>query len=344
MSNLNLAVIGLAHGWKFVDAAMEMEGVNLMALCGQKERGATVRGVPYYQGYKELLKDLGSELDGIVAAVPNDLHVEVTWEAAQINLPVLMEKPIANTVEEGKQIIDIVNKNNLKYVVGHHRRFSEKINLARSICEEGKLGRLIGANVLWASKKPDEYFERPWRVQKGVGGPLLINVIHDVDDLRYIIGEIEAVQGRVTNEFRGNDVEDAGIANFIFKNGAMATLFMTDASPSIWFYEACAQEDPAFHPSDKDCYYFFGDKGSLAFPNMELITYNPEAGEGWMKPYQRYQYPVKRVNPIVEETRHFCSVIKGEAESKVTAEDATRTLEIVKAIEESSRTGKMINL
>ncbi len=349
MSNLNIAVVGLNHGWKFVEVLKKMDGVNLVALCGiskplHKKASLLMPEVPYYEGYTALLEAMGETLDGIIAAVPNDLHVPVTREAAKLGLAVMMEKPIACTIEEAEEIIEIVNKYKIKYMVGHHRRFSAKVKLAKKIYEDGFLGKLIGANVIWASKKPDQYFSHSWRVEKGVGGPLLINAIHDVDDLRFILGEIEAVQGYITNKLRGNEVEDSGSAIFRFKDGASATLLMTDASPSIWFYEACAQEDPFFHPSYKDCYYFFGDKGSLAFPSMELVTYDQQHGEGWHRPYQRYLYPVDRVNPIEEETKHFCALIKGEEKPVITAEDATKTLRIVKALEESSQSGMLVTI
>ncbi len=349
MSKLNIAVAGLAHGWKFVQPLIDMEDVNLIALCGKskpphKKASSLLPEIPYYEGYMNMFEDIGSKINGLIAAVPNDLHVAVTEEAAKRGIPVLMEKPIACTVEEAGTIIDIVKKSNLKYLVGHHRRFSAKINLAKKIYEEGLLGRLIGVCVLWTAKKPDEYYTHSWRIEKGVGGPLLINAIHDVDDLRYIIGDIEVVQGLINNDVRNNQVEDNGSALFKFKKGCTATLLMTDASPSIWFYEACAQEDPFFHPSYKDCYYFFGDKGSLAFPNMELVTYNEKHGAGWHRPYQKYHFPVPRVNPIEEETRHFCAVIRGEEEPLITAEDATESLRVIEALEDSSNQGKLVKL
>lgn len=349
MSKINIAVAGLAHGWKFVQPLMEMEDINLIALCGKskpphKKAASFYPEIPYYAGYKNMFDDIGSKIDGLIAALPNNLHVEVTEEAAKWGMAVMMEKPIAGTVKEAERIVDIVKRHELKYLVGHHRRFSAKINLAKKIYDEGYLGNLIGVNIIWAAKKPDEYFSHSWRIEKGSGGPLLINAIHDVDDLRYIIGDIEMVQGFFGNDLRGNPVEDNGSAIFKFQERGTATLLMTDASPSIWFYEACAQEDPFFHPSSKDCYYIFGDKGSLAFPNMELITYADKQGTGWHKPYQRYLFPVPRVNPIEEETRHFCAVVKGAEEPLITAGDAMESLKVIEALEESSRLGKVIKV
>ncbi|MGI6709536.1 MAG: Gfo/Idh/MocA family protein [Dethiobacteria bacterium] len=83
------------------------------------------------------------------------------------------------------------------------------------------------------SRKPNEYFNVEWRVTEKVGGPLLINSIHDIDDLRYTIGEIEAVQAFIGNMIRGLDVEDAGVAIIKFKNGALGSYIFSDGTPSM---------------------------------------------------------------------------------------------------------------
>jgi len=301
-------------------------------------------GVKIYKDYKDLLNDTAEELDGVIAALPNDLHVEVTKEAADRGINLLLEKPIACNVSEAEKIKEIVEKSQIKFMVGHHRRFSKLINHTKDIVKNGMLGEVIGANVIWAAKKPDDYFTRSWRINKEVGGPLLINAIHDVDDLRYIIGDIDMVQAFVTNKFRKNEVEDSGVINLRFKNRAIATIFLTDNSPSPWYYEACTQEYSFFYPSNFNCYFFFGKKASLAFPSMELFSYDKNLGEGWHKPFKRQNLPVDRFDIIEEELKHFCELIKGEAESRITAYDATETLRVVEAIKESSITGRRVNL
>lgn len=355
MSNPNIAVLGLKHGWKFVDALYhraDSVGGNLIAICSRtlldynppRIPDPKLQNVKFYNDYIKLMDELKGKLDGIIVALPNNLHLEVTREAAKRNIAVLLEKPIADTVEEAEEIADIVNKSGIKFMVAHHRRFSAKMNCAKEIIESGKLGKIVGVNVVWAAKKPDEYFKVKWRVTKNVGGPLLINAIHDVDDLRYTVGEIDMVQAYLSNAVRGNEVEDVAVANFKFANGAVASYFISDGVPSNMFYETCAKEDPFFFPSDSNCYFFYGQKGCLEFPSMNIISYDSKYGEGWHKPYKCEVVPVDRVNPIDEETKYFCDMIKGKVKSKVTAEDAIKSLKVIEAIRKSSETGKVIYL
>jgi predicted dehydrogenase len=354
----NIAVLGLSHGWKFVERLMKVDFANLIAVADlnvekalgsysvneEETKNRLKSNLKTYQNYKDLLSDLGDNLDGVVAALPNDIHLEVTEEAAKRGINLLLEKPIASHISDAEKITEIVDKSEIGFMVGHHRRFSKKINRVKEIIAEGELGEIIGANIFYAVKKPDDYFTNSWRIDKEVGGPLLINIIHDVDDLRYIIAEIDVVQAMTTNRFRGNQVEDTAVINLGLKNGALATIFLTDNSPSPWYYEGCTQEYSFFYPSNYDCYYFFGKKASLTFPTLEKFSYDPELGVGWHRPFKRESIPVTRFDVIEEELKHFCKIINGEEKSRVTAADATNSLRVVEAIKKSSETGKTISI
>lgn len=361
MSIPRLAVLGLSHGFKFVTRLMNCNFAKLVAVADLNiekalksysvneseinEKSKLLNSdVKIFKEYKDLLQEMSHELDGIIAALPNDLHVEVTQEAAKYGLPLLLEKPIASTISEGKKIVQIVEDSKIKLVVAHHRRFSKLIQRTKEAVEKGELGDIIGANVLWVAKKPDSYFESSWRIDRTYGGPLLINTIHDIDDLRYIIGDIEEVQAYITNKFRGNEVEDTGVMNIKFKNGALANIFLTDTCPSPWFYEACTQEYSFFYPSTYDCYFFFGQKASLTFPSMTLFSYEKDFGEGWHRPLKKQNLLVERFDILEEELKHFCELIAGKVEAKISASDALETLRVIDAIKKSSQSGKSISL
>jgi len=359
MSCQKLAVLGLSHGYKFVKRLQKCSFAKLVAVAdlsietalksysvneSEVNEKSKLLNFKIYKDYKDLLNDTGDELDGVIAALPNNLHLEVTKEAANRGINLLLEKPIACNVSDAKKIKEIVEKSQIKFMVGHHRRFSKQINRAKEAVKNGTLGEIIGVNVIWAVKKPDDYFKHSWRINKETGGILLINTIHDVDNLRYIIGDINMVQAYVTNKFRGNEAEDTGVISLGFKNGAVGTIFLTDNSPSPWYYEACTQEHSFFYPSNFDCYFFFGKKASLAFPSMELFSYDKKFGEGWHKPFKRQNLPVNRFDVFEEELKHFCELIKGKVESRITAYDATETLRVIEAIKESSTIGRRIYL
>jgi predicted dehydrogenase len=348
MTNPSIAVIGLNHGWKFVGSLYfhsDFVGGKLAAICGVDGRPDNApKEVPFYDDYIKLLNEI--KPDGIVAAVPNHIHLEITREAAKRGIAVMLEKPIAGTLNDARQIIDIVNETKIPFQIGHHRRSSLLMIEARNIIQSGRLGKMIGASVMWMSRKPDSYFQAKWRVTEGVGGPLLINSIHDIDDLRFTMGEIDRVHAFVGQPIRGNDVEDTGVANILFKNGAMASYIFSDGTPSKHFYEACAQEDPFFHPASEDCYWFFGEKGTLAFPTMRITGYDEKSGgEDWTRPFSSLTVPVERFNPINGEMKNYCDMIKDPSvETRCSAEDATQTLKVIEAIRFSAKTGQTIIL
>ena len=87
-------------------------------------------------------------------------------------------------------------------LVGHHRRHNPRIKAVREMIAKGQIGQLTAVVGLWLLKKPDSYFDVAWRREPG-GGPILINLVHDIDDLRFICGEIVEVQALTSNSARG---------------------------------------------------------------------------------------------------------------------------------------------
>ena len=93
-------------------------------------------------------------------------------------------------------------------LVGHHRRHSAVDDRAREAIDSGALGRLVAVQGSALFHKPASYFdEAPWRRQKG-SGPILNNIVHEIDNLRMLAGEIVEVQAMASNARRGHEVED----------------------------------------------------------------------------------------------------------------------------------------
>lgn len=348
----NIAVLGMNHGWRFINALLNRPdyiGGRLAAVSDLLEPAKELPpSVKFYKDYGRMFDELESGLDGIIAALPNHLHLPITEEVGKRGLALLLEKPVAATFEQANKIVDVVRETKIPFMVGHHRRFSTQVNLAKEIIDSGKIGKIVGVNVIWTCRKPDGYYTGPfkWRVTKGVGGPLVINAIHDIDNLRYLLGEIDTVHAFINNGIRGNDVEDAGVVNLRFKSGAMASYFLSDGVPSKLYYEACTQEDVLFHPVNEDCYQFFGQKGTLAFPTMRITSYDDgrSGGADWTRPFKGEAFPVGRLSPYEEELKHFCDMIGGRATTRCSAEDAAKTLQVIEAIRESGETGRAVSI
>ncbi|MEO8303790.1 MAG: Gfo/Idh/MocA family oxidoreductase, partial [Betaproteobacteria bacterium] len=280
--------------------------------------------------------------DGIIVATPNRLHVPNGLVCARHRVPMLIEKPIADTVEDALRLCDAADEAGVPLLVGHHRRHSPLIVRAREVIEGGMLGRLVAVMGAALYHKPDAYFdEAPWRGQPG-GGPILINMIHEVDDLRALCGEIVAVQATASNVLRGNSVEDTVAITLRFANGALGTFALSDTAAAATSWEQTSGENASYaRYADEDCYLVAGTKGSLGVPSMRLRTF---AGpSSWYESMQATEVAVERTDPLVRQLDHFCAVIRGETPPRVTGRDATRTLSVTLAISEAARTGQTLS-
>jgi predicted dehydrogenase len=334
-------MIGQVHA----GIARRLEECDYVALSDpdpKKGELAAELGVKYYREYREMIDK--ESLDGVIISVPNEAHDSVGVECAERGLHILMEKPIASTLEAADRLIAGARSNKVQLYIAHHRRFNSRINKAREVIRGGELGDLVGVSVLWCMYKPSEYFVAgPWRAKKG-GGPILINTIHEIDLLRYIHGELARVYAEVSNKSRGFEVEDTVSVSMRFQDGSLASILMSDTAPSLWGYESTAGENPFFYPTKGDLYHFLGRKASLTFPGLVKVFYADPQRVGWQHPISTQQLEVSPCDPYVEQLKHFCRVVRGEEQPRTSGEDARRSLAVAMAVRESGATGQAIAL
>jgi predicted dehydrogenase len=304
---------------------------------------ARAAGVPRYPSLGELFA--AQRPDGVIVATPNQLHVQNGLDCIAAGVPALIEKPVADSVEAGARLCDAAERAGATILVGHHRLHSPLLAAACRIVHEGKLGRLVAVTGSAMFYKPDAYFaEAAWRREPG-GGPILINMIHEIGSLRALCGEISAVQAFASSATRGFPVEDTVAINLCFANGALGTFMLSDTAASGRSWEQTAQENKSYATyADEDCYLIVGTDGSLAVPTMRLRTYAAKQDRSWWKPMHSDVAAIDRADPLQLQLEHFGAVIRGEAKPRVTARDGLANLRVTEAIAQAARTGKAINL
>ena len=181
----------------------------------------------------------------MIVASPNVLHVAMALDCVERGIPALVEKPVADTVVSARRLCNAVQRSGVPVLVGHHRRHNPIIKTVREQIAGGLIGQLTAVVGLWLLKKPDDYFDVAWRRERG-GGPILINLIHDIDNLRFICGEIAEVQALTSNKVRGFAVEDTAALLLRFANGAIGTVTVSDATPAPWSWELASGENAAY--------------------------------------------------------------------------------------------------
>jgi predicted dehydrogenase len=346
MRLIRLAVAGAgAIGRRHIELIQESDRCQLAAIADPAQAAAEIAakaGVPLYRSLGELFEK--ARPDGIILATPNHLHVEQALECVAAGVPALIEKPVAHTVEEGERLQATVDRAKVPLLVGHHRAHSPILAKAREIIQQGRLGKLVGVMGSAIFYKPDDYFDvAPWRREAG-GGPVLINMIHEIGNLRSLCGEIVAVQAQSSNARRGFVVEDTVAIGLRFENGALGTFLLSDTAGSARSWEQTSQENTDYSSyDDEDCYLIAGDMGSLSVPTMRLKTYARKEDRSWFKPFETGVAEMIRADPLEKQLAHFCDVIAGTAQPLVTVYDGIQNLRIVEAIAEASRTGAIVN-
>ncbi len=333
--------IGLAHiGCLQTSATCELSAIVDPSPAARAV--AVQAGVPLFTSLDELIKT--SRPDGVILATPNQFHVEHALTCINAGLPMLLEKPIATTLQEGERLVEVVESTQAKVLIGHHRAHSPIMAKAKEIVDSGKLGRLVGVMGSAVFYKPHHYFEdNPWRKQVGAG-PILLNMIHEVHSLRMLCGDIIQVQALSSNAVRGFPIEDTVAINFRFASGALGTFMLSDTAASPRSWEQTSQENKAYSSyDDEDCYVITGTYGSLSVPTMRLKTYARDEDRSWWKPFEVSTAAITREDPLACQLEHFGAVVRGEVAPIVTARDGCENLRITEAIVESGRTGRVIN-
>ncbi|MFM2084157.1 MAG: hypothetical protein RLY95_975 [Pseudomonadota bacterium] len=332
--------IGLAH----MDAAAASTAVQLSAIVDPSLNAvatAVKYGVPLYTSLAELFaKD---KPDGVVLATPNQLHLPHAKECMDAGVPMLLEKPITPTVSEAEELVAYQEKTTAIILIGHHRAHSPIMAKAKEVVESGKLGKLVAVMGSALFVKPDHYFDDgPWRREIGAG-PILLNMIHEVHNLRMLCGEIASVQAITSHAVRGFAVEDTVAINLRFLNGTLGTFMLSDCAASAKSWEQTSQENKAYTSyDDEDCYTVTGTHGSLSIPTMRMKSYANNEDRSWWKPFDVSVVDMQRSDPIANQMEHFVKVVRGEAKPLVSSFDGMQNLKITEAIVQSAKTGQVI--
>lgn len=340
---LRLAVVGAGHiGLRHAKLLQHSAACTLASLV-DPQPGVDVLahrlGVPLWRDLATMLRQ--ARPDGVIVATPNALHVEQALQCVAAGVPVLVEKPVADSLDDAHRLGEAVHAAGVPVLVGHHRRHSAILEAARRVIDAGRLGRLVAVTGSATFRKPDAYFgQAPWRCQAG-GGPILINMIHEVDDLRALVGDIVEVQAMASSAARGFAVEDTVAIALRFANGALGSFMLSDAAASPRSWEQTSGEDPAYdHHADEDCYVIAGERGCLQMPTLRLREYRGEAS--WYEPLATERLARHQADPLQRQLEHFCAMIRGECAPRVGVDDAARTLAATLAIAEAARSGRAV--
>ncbi|WP_298014346.1 Gfo/Idh/MocA family oxidoreductase [uncultured Castellaniella sp.] len=336
---IGLGAIGIMHAERIRNSA-DFTLTSLADPSDQAREFAQVNNIRWYSGHRDLLS--ATHPDGVIIATPNQTHTVIALDFLSEHIPVLLEKPITDTVEDAWQIVHAERRSSTPVLIGHHRRHNPILREARRLLESGLIGEPVSATVMANFLKPSSYFDLAWHRQPGAG-PVLINLIHDIDMLRLLLGEIASVQAMKSNRTRGLEVEDTAGVLMQFQSGAIGTLVTSDCTTSPWNWDLSAGEAIHYPQQRENTHFICGTQASLSLPGLDIWQYQGSE-KHWQAPLTQTRSILHRQDPYQAQLENFAAVIDGAAPPRCTSLDGLRTLQAALAVHESCTTASPVTL
>lgn len=276
-----------------------------------------------YADYRILLEE--EEPDLVTVAVPTRLHCEVACEAISRGVHVLIEKPLALTPAEGRQIVAGCERHGVNGMVGHIERFNPAvIEIKRRLAEE-ELGRVLQVHARRLSPLPGRIADV---------GVVLDLATHDVDVIRYLIsGEVERVYAELQRR-SGSEHEDLLSALLRFDSGIIGVLDVNWLSPTK-VRQLTVLGEAGMYVADyltQDLYWY---KNNAASETWGALTYLRGVAEGDM-----VKIHLNKREPIQAEVEEFVASVREGREPTVSCREGLATLELTTRIIESGNYGR----
>lgn len=225
---------GIRHARAFADCGAEIA----WAVDTNRERAERVRRIRnngrITTDYRKAITD--PDLDAVDICLPHDLHAPVSIECLQAGKHVLVEKPIAASLEEADRTIEAARRAGVVLMVAENEVFSPLYRKVRDLMQEGLIGKPALVQMTRGCYATEDYKRnRPWFLdaKQAAGGMMMSGGIHDVEKLRMIIGEITAVQAlQAPRRCQEMGADDTGIAVLRFENGAIGTMIQSNSYKS----------------------------------------------------------------------------------------------------------------
>ncbi|KAH7386337.1 hypothetical protein BKA64DRAFT_580820 [Cadophora sp. MPI-SDFR-AT-0126] len=349
-SKVNIIVIGGGLiGPRHASSILSNPSTHLLALIDPAPHGPETAASLSTHHFPSIALLLASSLpkpDAAIICTPNKTHVPIALELIAAGIHILVEKPISTSVPEGLELIAAARDKGIKVLAGHHRRFNPYLLAAKKALDEKSLGQVVAVQGTWCLRKPIEYYDGigEWRRSGEGGGVVLINLVHEVDLLQYLLGPITMVSAVETAKTRGFDAEEGAAIILRFKSGVVGTFLMSDSTPSPWNFEGGTGENPTIpQVSNEDAaggfYRIMGTKGSLSVPDLTRWT-----GE-WNEKLSREELEVQKdIVPFDKQIEHFARIVRGSERPRCTAEEALSAMVVCEAVKKAMRSGIWVEI
>ncbi|MCJ7766964.1 Gfo/Idh/MocA family oxidoreductase [Candidatus Bathyarchaeota archaeon] len=329
---LRFLVIGCGSiGKRHIKNLLALGAKNLLVYDTRQDRLAEARSELNVDTVDNLDHAWEKEPEVVLITTPTSSHVSLALQAAHRNCRLFIEKPLSDRLEGINELIEVVRKQNLISLIGCNMRFHPGILAVRSLLSDGAIGHVVAARAEAGYYLPDwhpwEDYRSSYSAKKELGGGIILDAIHEIDYMRWILGEVTAVvcfAGRLSS--LEIDTEDVAAMVLRFASGAIGEIHL----------------DYVQRTYSRTC-EIIGEEGTIRwdYGAGEVRLYRADTREwqvfadptGW-EPNRMY----------VDEMRHFLRCLTGEEKSTLDIFEATRVLEVALQAKTSAETGKVMQL
>lgn len=339
---LNFALVGcgrIAKRHSELLGHKQIEGAQLVAVCDnvfeKAEKISQQFDVPSYVDMEEMLQK--EEIDIVVVLTPSGLHAEHVIKLAKYGKHIMVEKPMALTLDAADAMTEACDLNNCRLFIIKQNRFNVPVVKLREAHQAGRFGKLVlgTVRVRWA-RHQSYYDQDSWRGTWAMDGGVLSNqASHHIDMLEWMMGDVESVFACSTTALVNIEAEDTAVVTLKFKNGALGIIEATTAT----------------RPSDLEgSISVLGEKGSVViggFAVNQIQTWAfEEADEGDDEVLVKYSVNPPNVYGFGHQAyyEHVVNCISHEGPNLVDGFQGRKSIELINAIYESVETGKQVFL
>jgi predicted dehydrogenase len=323
-----LRVASLGMGWwsdVLADAINRSGKLKITACYSRSEEKRAAFAAKYgcraVPSYEAILDD--KDIEAVINTTPNGVHLETTRAAADAGKHVFLDKPIANTVSDGRRITEICRKARVVLALGYQRRRESQFRWIKRQIDEGLFGKLVNAEANISRDRLGKIDLGSWRYQAaGMPGGVMLQIgIHYTDVLEYLLGPVKAVSGRFARLVLPGDNPDVASLVLEHENGALSTLNASYASASE--------------------YYLMNIYGKEATAYYDMFEGLRMLKRGEEKPVK---VPFANKDTIAEELEEFADAIRNGGAPEIGGEYATTSLAVIRAGIVSAREGRHVEI
>jgi len=317
----------------------QIASAQLVAVCDEIVSKAQVIGdkysIPVYSCLHEMMKT--EKIDVVVVLTESGLHAKHTIALAPYGAHVVVEKPMALTLDDADAMIEVCDKHGVKLFVVKQNRFNVPIVQLRKALDQGRFGKLIMGTIRVRWCRPQAYYDQDaWRGTWAYDGGVLTNqASHHVDLLEWMMGDVESVFAKSMNALADIEAEDTAVVILKFRNGALGVIEATTA----------------IRPKDLEgSISILGETGSVevgGFAVNEMKTWNfTDIHEEDSDVIERYSVNPPNVYGFGHQAyyEHVVDCLNNETAQLVDGLQGRKSLELINAIYESIETGQEVYL